>query len=372
MSKPWNIGCGKCSPTDSLPIVTRTAPLEYPRRAGTAEIVIATGISLLVLAVLYAFIPYAVGYGASRTTVLTFANWVWSGGEDWQHCYLVPLAFAGMVWWDRRRLLSLPLERAWTGLAVLALGFFVYWAGYRVDNVYIAYGSFQILVGGLILWFFGWKWMLALAFPWIFLVFLYPLPFLDNFVAFPLRMVMSNSAVTVLDFMGVDVVQRGTGILSAPESMLGLAAGEKFSVDVADPCSGIRSLFALMMVAALYGHFTLKSWWQKLILFASSIPLAIVGNLVRILTLTFGTIAFGSEFAIGKHALTEPSWFHMAAGYVVFAVAFGGMLGMAWLLKNGGKIPARLSNARRSIPAPPPPPPAGVAKPVPSHSDDVY
>jgi exosortase len=291
-----------------------------------------------VLIGLYAWLPYSMGYGDARVTILWFAKWVWSGGEDWQHCYLVPLAVGWMIYADRRRLLQLPVGSAWTGLVVTVFGLIVYWAGYRVDNVYIGYASFQILTAGLILWLLGWQWMMALAFPWMFLVFLYPLPFLDNMIAFPLRMTMSNSAVAVLDLIGIDVVRQGTGILSAPDVMLGIPAGKKFSVDVADPCSGIRSLFALMMVSALYGHFSLKSWWQKGLLFLSSIPLAVVGNLVRILILTLGTIIFGSEFAIGKDALNDPSWFHMAAGYAVFAVAISGMLGIAWLLNNAGKV----------------------------------
>ncbi len=72
-----------------------------------------------------------------------------------------------------------------------------------------------------------------------------------------------------------------------------------------DPCSGIRSLFALTMIAALYAYFAVKPMWKQFIVFACAIPLAILGNLLRILMLTFGTIAFGTEFAIGKDALEE-------------------------------------------------------------------
>jgi exosortase len=333
--------------------------------------VVPVAVMLVVLGALYAWLPYAMGYGDARGTILSFANWVWKGSEDWQHCYLVPIAIGIMIYLDRRRLMTLPVSSAWTGLFVIAFGLLVYWAGYRVDNVYIGYGSFQILTAGLVLWLLGWEWMKALAFPWMFLVFLYPLPFLDNIIAFPLRMVMSNSAVAILDFIGIDVVRQGTGILSAPEPLLGIPAGKKFSVDVADPCSGIRSLFALMMVSALYGHLTLKTWWQKAILFSSSIPLAVVGNLVRIMILTLGTIVFGSEFAIGRDALSDPSAFHMAAGYVVFAVAISGMLGISWLLTNGGRVRTRSVVLVRSVRQTPPPPTSKPATTGPRH-EDIY
>jgi exosortase/archaeosortase family protein len=68
------------------------------------------------------------------------------------------------------------------------------------------------------------------------------------------------------------------------------------------------------------------------VLFLSSVPLAIIGNLLRILMLTFGIMTIGPETAIGRDSLTDPSWFHMLAGYLVFAVALGGMLGIGWLL----------------------------------------
>jgi len=329
---------------------------------------------------LYAWLPYATGYGDARVTILRFARWVWDGGEDWQHCYLVPLAIAAIIYFDRRKLSTIPIAGSSLGLVAVVFGFFVYWVGYRVDNIYIGYASFQILAGASVLWILGWRWMMALAFPWMFLVFLYPLPFLDNFVAFPLRMVMSNASAFVLDVMGIDVVRQGTGLISAPDPVLGVPAGARFSVDVADPCSGIRSLFALMMVSALYGHFTLRSWWQKSILFFCSIPLAVAGNLVRILALTLGTIAFGAEFAIGKHALTDPSWFHMAAGYLVFGVALAGMAGIAGLLTNFRRIGELKTRAERvletvSAAAPPPGsvPPASTAAASPAPKrEDLY
>jgi exosortase len=162
-------------------------------------------------------------------------------------------------------------------------------------------------------------------------------------------MLMSHAAVFSLDFIGIDVVRNGTGILSAPEPLLGIPAGKKFAVDVADPCSGIRSLFALMMASALYGNLVLVKWWQKWILFICSVPLAIAGNLARILMLTIGTIVFGPEFAIGKNPLTDPSWFHIIAGLLVFAVAISGMVGIAKLLLDFSSIRAWVVTTARSL-----------------------
>jgi len=333
------------------------------RKNRLPDLLIAGGCVLVAFALLYGLNPYAFGYGAHMVTVLHFANVLWQG-EDWQHCYIVPFAIAGMIWFERKNLPDAPFERSWAGLALAIFGLFVYWVGYRADNIFIAYASFQILTGGVILWLLGWTWAKALFIPWAFLIFLYPLTFLDNLIAFPLRMVMSEASVGVLNAVGVGCIKSGTAILSAPDPIGGLKAGARFSVDVADPCSGIRSLFALMMVSALYGYFTQKGIWRKAVLFLCSIPLAIAGNLARILMLTIGTIVMGPEIAIGT--LEEPTFFHMLAGYLVFAVALGGMLGVGWLINAN----LRQALNRWNPPSPPRAPTAAAAGPKPRHVDE--
>ena len=281
---------------------------------------------------LFAWFPYASGYGATRATMFEFMGWIWKNNPEWEHCWLVPLAVIGLIYYRRKSLAELPVEGAWLGLVALFGSLFVYWVGYLADNIYIGYASLLGFVGSAVLWFLGWRWLMALAFPIAFLAFMFPLPFMDNFLAFPLRIFMSNVSVVFLNFIGLSCLQQGTAIVSAPDFAAGLAAGERFAVDVADPCSGIRSLFALMMVSALYGYIAMDKPWQKWVVFLSSIPLAVAGNFARIIMLTLGTIALGPEVAIGS--LEEPTTFHMISGFLVFAVALGGMLGVGWLLQR--------------------------------------
>lgn len=283
------------------------------------------------IALLLGGIPYTTGYGFARVTMADAMQNLWKK-PDWEHCAFVPLAVAFIVYEMRDRFTSLAARPSlWLGIPALMTGLFFYWAGQRVDNQYIGYASIQILLAAWVLTLLGWRHMQVLLFPWLFLVFLWPLLFLETYLAFPLRLVMSEASVVALNLLGIDSVKVGTAIISAADPIAGLAAGERFSVDVADPCSGIRSLFALMMVSALYGFFVFKDWWKHALIFAFSIPLAIAGNLVRILLLTVGTLAFGAEFAIGE-GLEDPSTFHMFAGFFVFAVALGGMLLIGWIL----------------------------------------
>lgn len=308
------------------------------RAHATPAQLLALGLSWLVPTLLFLFLPYAEGYGSHKATLSEFWTWMAGNSDDWQHCFIVlPGAIALMVYAIQHA--PLPAKSSTTlGLPLALLSLLLFWLGYRMAVQYIGWASLQLLLIATIWFLLGWRTVLFLAFPLLFIVFAWPVPFLDNYIAFPLRLIMAHAAVFVLDLVGIDVIRNGTGILSAPDPILGIPAGQKFAVDVADPCSGIRSLFALMMVSALYAQFTLKDWWQKLILFAFSAPLAILGNLARILMLTIGTIVFGPEFAIGKNALTDPSWFHMAAGYLVFLVALGGMVGIGALLTNAPKL----------------------------------
>jgi exosortase len=291
----------------------------------------------LVFYVLFAFFPYASGYGAHRVHMFEFMAFVWRDPE-WEHCWLVPLAVVGLVFYQRKKFTGLPVEGSWLGLGALLGVFLFYWFGYVADNIYVGYASLLGFVGASVLWLLGWTWLKALAFPIAFLVFMFPLPFMDNFLAFPLRIFMSTVSVTFLNLIGLSCLQSGTAIVSAPDFTNGLAAGARFAVDVADPCSGIRSLFALMMVSALYGYLTMDRPWQKWVIFLSSLPLAVAGNFARIIMLTIGTIVLGPETAIGS--IEEPTTFHMISGFLVFGVALGGMLLVGSLLQRFSPPPS--------------------------------
>jgi exosortase len=314
--------------------------------------------------------PYGFGYGDERVSLGWFLQHGWKQ-DQWKHCWMVLPIFAFLVFQVKDEMAQIKLKGEWLGLAAFVVSLFIYYVGFRVDNTQIGIFAMWVAAPSLVLWFAGWRILHMLAFPFLFLFFAWPVGFLESAVTFPLRMLMSHAAVFSLDFIGIDVVRNGTGILSAPEPLLGIPAGKKFAVDVADPCSGIRSLFSLMMASALYGHMAMKNWWQKWILFLCSAPLAIAGNLARILMLTIGTIVFGSEFAIGKNPLTDPSWFHVIAGLLVFAVALGGMVGISKILLNASSIREFLTQGLRSLfrqrtPAtalrPPPPPSSSMQK----------
>ena len=306
------------------------SPVDW-RSLTAPNVLLALAIAAGAFFVLFGWFPYASGYGATRVNAFRFMEFVWRSPE-WEHCWLVPFAVIGLLYYRRKDLSEIPVSGSWLGLAALLGVLFVYWVGYLADNIYLGYAALLGFVGASALWMLGWNWLKALSFPIAFLVFMFPLPFMDNFLAFPLRIFMSAVSVGFLNLIGLSCLQSGTAIVSAPDFASGLAQGQRFAVDVADPCSGIRSLFALMMVSALYGYLVMDRPWKKWVIFLSSMPLAVAGNFARIIMLTLGTITLGPETAIGS--MEEPSLFHQASGFLVFGVALGGMLGVGWLLQR--------------------------------------
>lgn len=262
---------------------------------------------------------------------------------DFTYCLFVPFIFAYLVHLRWSELERAPIRQSNLGLGLIILGVLVYWFGLRAENQYFGYASLQILLAGVILWLWGWAVFRILLFPWAFFVFAWPLPFLDPIIAFPLRMVMSGMASHLLPIIGIPCIQSGTALLSPPDALHGISVGSRFQIDIADPCSGIRSLFALLMFSALFGYLFLPRLWQQWVIFLSAFPLAIFGNLARVIMLVLGSICFGSAFTIGTE--DQPSWFHEGCGFLVYAVALGMECVLASLLTRKWKRFADLSDA---------------------------
>jgi exosortase len=280
-------------------------------------------VSAAALVFLFFRVPYASGYGHIPVPLWDVAYALWFGFSEWSHgIFVFPLVVV-LVFLKRRSLADVPVRGANTGLFILIFAAFLYWVGYLVDLQYIGFMAVQIFIAGLTVWFLGWRFFRSVFFIWLFLTFAWPFVFLDQYVAFPLRLLMSSLSAHFLNLIHLPAIREGTAILSAPDPITGIATGQRFAIDVADPCSGMHSLFALTMMASLYGIIVLRRWWQIVITVLAAFPLAIFGNFCRILMLAWGTIQLGSGFAIGT--IQEPTWFHMAAGLAVYIAALAGV-----------------------------------------------
>ena len=151
-------------------------------------------------------------------------------------------------------------------------------------------------------------------------------------------MFATTVSTATLNFFGMDVYQVGTSIISR--------LGRFQPLGVEDPCSGIRSMVALMALTSLYGYVTMDRVWKKWLLFFSSIPLAVLGNLARITTIAFVAQGFGQELAMRIY--------HDYTGYIFFSLAILCMIGLgASLNVHYRELIYRWTQEQVPVPTPP-------------------
>ncbi len=224
--------------------------------------------------------------------------------EDMSFGWYVPLFSLYVLWTERGKVLSSLGAPSWAGLVFaipfLALGFLGA-RGLQIRFEIVAFVGLLIAVPWA---FFGRQTAKAVLFPALFLLFCIPLATFLDVVTVHMRLLASSTAFAVAKGLGADIVQNGTMVSAADGS---------FGIDVADPCSGLRSLFALMALTAGYAYFTQPTWLRRGVLFAASVPIAILGNVCRILSIVLVANFASSDFATG--------FYHDYSGFVIFAVA---------------------------------------------------
>lgn len=277
----------------------------------------------LALAALVFWQPYAAGYGDFRLTLIQELLIRWKD-PTWQHGFLAPFIAGWLVWRQRETLATMPLKGSLLGLGVIVLSLLFYYAGYKANNYYFGAFGLQWFVAGTVLWAWGWEQSKRLVFAWLMLGFMWPLVFLEETLGYRLQVLMVESVSIVLNILQVDTIRDGTALVSAPDVSSGRVLGQLFHLKVDGPCSGMRSLFALLKVSALFGYFSQRSLGRCLFLFACSFPLAVLANMARIFILLGGTVLWGQDFAIGN-AEQKVSTFHFASGIVVYLVALAGL-----------------------------------------------
>ena len=191
----------------------------------------------------------------------------------------------------------------------------------------------MMLIAGASLWLEGVQRGRTRLFAWLMLGFLWPLPFLEESIGYQMRLLMVKTTGFVLNSVGVDSLVSGTALQSMPDLESGRQAGALFSVGIAAPCSGMRSLFALLVVGALFSYFRQRTLGRRLSLFSTILPIAILANMTRILVLIFAAMIFGQNWAIGD-VEKEVSAFHELTGIVVFLVALLLLQSASWLLNR--------------------------------------
>jgi exosortase len=231
----------------------------------------------------------------------------WSTDENMGHGFFVPV-IAGYIAWQRKDLLlATPRQpNAW-GLVL------VVWAGLQAlaatlgAELFTARLAFVIALFGVVLFLGGRQWLKILLFPLLLLLFMIPIPqILYARLTLSLQMLASELGETLIGWMGIPVIRTGN-LLQLPSQTL----------DVADACSGIRSLLSLGFLSLVYAYFADKRPWMRWVLLLATVPIAIAANAIRV-ALTGLLSEMNTTLAQGAY--------HEAEGYIVFVVALVALL----------------------------------------------
>lgn len=253
-------------------------------------------------------------------------NWValhWHGeSEEFKANWAMLAMCAIAIWLDRKRLACATVRSSWGGVAVVAMSLLIHLIGFRSQLPRLSLASTATCVWGLAWTIWGWNVAKILAFPAGYLLLCFTNSLLVE-VTMPLRLLASKLAVCLLQGVGIAAANHGTIVRSA--------AGGGFTFDVADACSGLRSLVTMTALAAPYAWYTVPGSFRKVLLFALSVPLAMVANALRIFTLGIVAEWIGMKLAM--------QLYHDLSGYIVFFIslalltAAGSLLNQNWKKK---------------------------------------
>ncbi len=249
----------------------------------------------------------------------------WYTIPDYSHGFLVPL-FAAFLVWDKRKVLkAIPIRQTWSGIVLVVFSIMVLILGVYGVELFTARISFILMITGLIATFFGWAMVRELRFPLLVLVLAIPFPaILFNRITFPLQLLASRIASDILPWLGVPTLHEGN-VIELPIMKL----------EVAEACSGIRSLMSLFTLAVFYGYFLERTTTRRVILALASIPIAVTANVARIVGTGLCVQYWDPEKALG--------FFHEFSGWVMFVVSLACLFLVHRAMRLISPVKAKLS-----------------------------
>lgn len=221
------------------------------------------------------FIGIIIGFIAAYLPVAIQLVHAWATSDDYSHgFFIIPIALY-ITWQKRKKLAAIRIDPSWLGCPLIIFSLTVYFLSYYAGVQTICSLTIVPLWAGIVLFLFGWPMLRALLFPLLLLVFMVPVPAqIYSSLTVPLQIIVTKISVNLATAMGVPIFSEGN-VIHLPERTL----------EVAEACSGLRSLVTLLVLSFVFGYFTLHSNVLRGVLFVSAIPVAIVVNVVRVLVI---------------------------------------------------------------------------------------
>jgi exosortase len=236
-----------------------------------------------------------------RVVIRLVHDWVTDG--NYSHGFLIVPLSLYFAWERRARLRSVQYRPSGFGLAVVAGSLVILLAGLMGAELFLTRISIVGVVAGSILFLFGWHALGVLVLPVLFLLLMIPIPaIILNQITFPLQLLASRVGEASLRALDIPVLREGNVIVLA-----------NVSLDVAEACSGIRSLISLLTLGIVYGYFADSRFSVRLAVALWTIPIAIASNGLRVAGTGIAAHYLGPQAADG--------FFHTFSGWLMFVSA---------------------------------------------------
>jgi exosortase len=240
----------------------------------------------------------------------------WANDDDMGHGFFVPIIAGWIAWQKYQESHSVPAVPDWRGVLLLTWAALQLYIGTLGAELFLSRSALVLTVIGAVWLLGGVRYLRIYAFPLFLLFFMIPIPaIIYTRITFPLQLFASAVAENLLDLMGIAVSRTG--------NVLELAT---MKLDVVEACSGIRSLLSLTFLSLVYGYFFEPHRTIRVLLFLSTIPIAIMANAGRV-TITGVLAEYKPALAAGAA--------HEAEGWIIFMIALMIMVGVHQILTRG-------------------------------------
>lgn len=244
----------------------------------------------------------------------------WTQNESYySHGFLIPIISLFVAWQRKDAIGKSKVSSEMAGLWIAALGIIIHIICATLRVYFISGFSLVFILYGMVLFFFGREVMRQLVFPIFFLLTMVPLPLvLISNLTVKLKLFAAQCSTFILNHIGFPSIRDGS-IIKMPNSYIAVEA----------PCSGLRSLIALLTLGLLFAFAMKTSYLKKALVLLSAVPIAILANIMRIILLATVNDLYGEKIAMG--------FFHDFTGFLVFVVAFAGLWVVVRVLEPRGE-----------------------------------
>jgi exosortase len=290
----------------------------YVKSNRVAALLVVTIIGTLIY--FFGFVPLFIKgiFVQGTTSVAGWAWQAWAPGTNQEHSKLVPFISLGLIWWHRRKISDAPKDGSNIGVIFVAIGLLLFLLSARCLQPRFALASLPFLIFGSVYFVWGKAVARIVLFPCAFLIFLIPVAAVEQ-ATFRLQFIITGAVGFLSNLAGIKIDALGTTLTAADKS---------FNFAIAEGCSGIRSLFAMTMLTAIYVHLTQRELWKKIVILGFSLVFAIAGNIGRIFTVILVAKYINPQLAAGIY--------HEYSGFVFFPIAliamflFSKLLNLQW------------------------------------------